>query len=333
MTEKKYQVFISSTYSDLKEERKKILNTLLSADCIPAGMEAFVASDLEQFKVIQRVIDLCDYYILIIGKRYGSINQETGISYTEMEYNYAKEKGIPILVFALDESVDVENSKKENNPEKIKALEQFRKKALTNRLASIWTTSEDLVRDVAVSIMKAIKEDARPGWQKGTDYDETSLRKKINDLQKENKELREELESLRNELNNRIEQTDASFENCEIEIKYHYYNYVGNRSIKQSGSIKSSLEYLFKIIATEMMNVSISENSVESCLRSILFANSNKYYYFSDHQLIKKLLNQFDVAGLIKSKWIDKNLYWQLTPKGKKVRDDMIVLRNKQEKK
>lgn len=71
MDNTKYQVFISSTYADLVEERRKILDILLTADCIPAGMEAFVATDDEQFNVIKRVIDLCDYYILIIGKRYG----------------------------------------------------------------------------------------------------------------------------------------------------------------------------------------------------------------------------------------------------------------------
>ena len=40
MQNRKYQVFISSTYSDLVEERKKVLDVLLMADCIPAGMEA-----------------------------------------------------------------------------------------------------------------------------------------------------------------------------------------------------------------------------------------------------------------------------------------------------
>ena len=99
--ERKYQVFISSTYSDLVEERRKVLDVLLMADCIPAGMEAFVATDIEQFEVIKKVIDLCDYYVLIIGKRYGSIHPETGISYTEMEYDYAISKDVPVLVFAV----------------------------------------------------------------------------------------------------------------------------------------------------------------------------------------------------------------------------------------
>ncbi|WP_436668130.1 DUF4062 domain-containing protein [Latilactobacillus sakei] len=75
----KYQVFLSSTYMDLSKERKQVLDVLLMADCIPAGMESFVATDDEQFNVIKKVIDLCDYYILILGKRYGSINKQTGI--------------------------------------------------------------------------------------------------------------------------------------------------------------------------------------------------------------------------------------------------------------
>lgn len=61
MENTKYQVFISSTYSDLLKERKYILDILLMADCIPAGMENFVATDDEQFSVIKKVIDLCDY--------------------------------------------------------------------------------------------------------------------------------------------------------------------------------------------------------------------------------------------------------------------------------
>ena len=121
MEKVKYQVFISSTYSDLQQERKKVLDILLMADCIPAGMENFTATDDEQFNVIKKVIgicqviDLCDYYILILGKRYGSVNDSTGLSYTEMEYNYAIDKGIPVLVFVLDDSVKIEEDKIEKD--------------------------------------------------------------------------------------------------------------------------------------------------------------------------------------------------------------------------
>jgi hypothetical protein len=155
MSDKKYQVFISSTFSDLIDERRKALDILLMADCIPAGMEAFVATDNEQFEVIKKVIDLCDYYILIIGKRYGSVNPDTGVSYTEMEYEYAKNKDIPVLVFAIDDSVVLPCDKQEQDDKKIEYLKNFRKKALTNRLASIWKTSDELTGALAISIMRA----------------------------------------------------------------------------------------------------------------------------------------------------------------------------------
>ena len=95
---KKYQVFVSSTYKDLTEERQEVIQALLELDCIPVGMEMFPAADDDQWTLIKRLIDDCDYYILIIGGRYGSTN-ENGISYTQMEYEYALSQDIPIISF------------------------------------------------------------------------------------------------------------------------------------------------------------------------------------------------------------------------------------------
>src|SRR3989339_1808734 len=94
--DKRYQVFISSTYSDLKDERKQVMQTLLEMDCIPTGMELFPAADEEQLEFIKKIIDDCDYYLIIIGGRYGSTTAD-GISFTEKEYDYAVGKGIPII--------------------------------------------------------------------------------------------------------------------------------------------------------------------------------------------------------------------------------------------
>ena len=72
--DKRYQVFVSSTFEDLQEERKEVMQALLELDCIPAGMELFPAMDEEQFEFIKSIIDDCDYYILIVGARYGSMD-------------------------------------------------------------------------------------------------------------------------------------------------------------------------------------------------------------------------------------------------------------------
>lgn len=115
------------------------------ADCIPAGMEAFVATDVEQFEVIKKVIDLCDYYILIIGQRYGSINPDTGISYTEMEYDYAIKNKIPVLVFVLDEQIVLPDDKKENEPDKVERLKAFRATQTVARRITVRQTVRRLI--------------------------------------------------------------------------------------------------------------------------------------------------------------------------------------------
>jgi len=72
MNEKKYQIFISSTYEDLKEEREEAIKIILKLYHIPIGMEMFNAGDSDQWTVISQTIETTDYYVVIIGGRYGS---------------------------------------------------------------------------------------------------------------------------------------------------------------------------------------------------------------------------------------------------------------------
>lgn len=68
--DKKLQVFISSTFVDLKEERQAAVQAILKAGHIPAGMELFTAGDKSQMETITRWIDESDIYMLILGGRY-----------------------------------------------------------------------------------------------------------------------------------------------------------------------------------------------------------------------------------------------------------------------
>jgi len=73
---KKYQVFISSTYLDLVEERLAISRALLDINCIPVGMENFPATEESSYDYMKKIIDESDYYLVLIGGRYGSISGE-----------------------------------------------------------------------------------------------------------------------------------------------------------------------------------------------------------------------------------------------------------------
>lgn len=326
-----HQVFVSSTYSDLIEERKKIIEILLMADCIPAGMEAFVATDLDQFEVIKRVISLCDYYILIIGKRYGSVNPDTNLSYTEMEYDYAIEQGIPVLVFAIDDKVILSNEKTEQDEDKKRSLIGFRNRALTNRLASIWTSSDDLVTMVAISIMKAKSEFVRPGWQKATDYDEASLRRDIMSLMERNETLSSELAEAKKTVESLLENKDLAFDDCMIEIVYYLPEPpLGIVFYNEESKTTESLRVIFNCIAVEMLDSNIDADTTETLIKKYIIKCIN--CELSDNQLVKRILLQLSELGLITSTRTKNGyIFWTLTQRGIMERNRHMLIRTAQD--
>lgn len=193
--DKRYQVFVSSTYEDLQEARKEVMQALLELDCIPAGMELFPASNDDQWTLIKRVIDDCDYYILIIGGRYGSLNEE-GISYTQMEFEYAMQTGKPIISFIHKNPDALPSAKVEKSAEGIDKLNQFKEKA-KKKLIRYWETPADLGSVVSRSMIRLIKDYPAEGWVKAGSVVDTESAKEIARLQKENRELTARLNSSR----------------------------------------------------------------------------------------------------------------------------------------
>lgn len=118
------------------------MHALLELDCIPSGMELFSASDDDQWTLIKRVIEECDYYAVIIAGRYGSIGP-SGLSYTEMEYEYAVALGKPTVAFIHDDPGKIPNDQCESEPELRKKLEAFRTKTKST-MAKFWKNPEDL---------------------------------------------------------------------------------------------------------------------------------------------------------------------------------------------
>ena len=127
---RKFSIFISSTYEDLKKERQALIGVALENNFIPVGMEQFHAAPASQWNVITKMIDECDFYLLVIGGRYGSIDEKSGLSYTEKEYNYAKSKRLPVLVLIKKPLIITANEQDfgDDKYEKMKKLEEFRKK-------------------------------------------------------------------------------------------------------------------------------------------------------------------------------------------------------------
>lgn len=194
--EKKYQIFISSTYDDLKEERKKVQDIILSMYHFPIGMEMFSAADEEQWEIIKETIDSSDYYVLIIANRYGTVIEEgedIGISYTEKEYKYAKSKNIPILAFIIDKSVPRLENQRESSTKLQKKLSKFIEEVKKGRMVEWWKTGDELASKVMNSLNKQFIKGKRPGWIRTTDsvssYELNKAKSDIKNLQKINEEL------------------------------------------------------------------------------------------------------------------------------------------------
>ena len=154
--DKKYQVFVSSTYKDLIEERRVVTQALMEMDCIPAGMELFPAADEEQWEFIKKVIDDCDYYLLLIGSRYGSTTND-GISYTEKEYDYAVKLGLKVIALFHRPPEDTIDNEKPITQDHIERLNEFKDKVISNRLIKYWNNTSDLPGIVALSLQRTIK--------------------------------------------------------------------------------------------------------------------------------------------------------------------------------
>lgn len=224
MNSTKYQVFISSTYSDLTEERESIIKAILEMYHIPIGMEMFSAEDEDQWEIIRRTIEVSDYYILVLGLRYGSKTSDD-ISFTQKEYEYALEKKIPILAFVMDDMVSLPKDRRDDD---LSEINNFRKLVLKNsKMAQFWETKDQLIRNVSISLMKQIMQKPAIGWIRGDKLgSEEALSKELTALSKENRELREKVSDLESKMSPKVPKVMLDIELPTTDEKFHAYEKV-----------------------------------------------------------------------------------------------------------
>lgn len=173
MTKRKLQVFISSTYIDLKDERQAAVEAILGAGHIPAGMELFKAGNNSQLATIKKWIDQSDIYMLILGGRYGSVEEDSGKSYTQLEYEYAINKNIPVFAVVLSDdflqrkSLEEKSVYEEKYQENYKQFKDFVKTKMIKEINEI--------KDIQIAIYESLKEleeeNDFSGWLPGALFD------------------------------------------------------------------------------------------------------------------------------------------------------------------
>ena len=140
---------------------------------------------------VSDLIKQCDYYIVIVAGRYGSLTTE-GVSFTQKEYEFAVQNGIPTIAFVHATPEELPLKKVDTDPRQKKRLDDFTQK-LKKRLCKEWHNADELGAVVSRSLTQLIKREPRAGWIRASDTRSVEDATEIINLNKRIKELEERL--------------------------------------------------------------------------------------------------------------------------------------------
>jgi hypothetical protein len=343
--EKRFQVFVSSTFKDLEDERQEVMHALLELDCMPAGMELFPAANETQWNLIKKVIDDCDYYVLILAGRYGSISPE-GLSYTEMEYRYALSINKPTIAFIHRDPGKIIAEKTETADEGKAKLAEFRTQ-VEKRLCKQWDTPQELGSVVSRSLIQLIKSNPAVGWVRANELADREATMELLQLRRRVEELQTELARARTSAPKGAEGLAQGDENHSLRFSFKAQDPSGYPSVTWSSSFSPSWDELFSVAAPLMINEA-PEEAIKVALDAMVEEN-NTARLRKDKKLEKHALRGFSLhqedfqtvkiqlraLGLIakseKARSVkDSGTYWTLTPYGDEVMTRLRAIRSNQ---
>ena len=347
--EKRYQVFISSTLQDLKDERQSVLKAVLELDHMPAGMELFPAADESAWQLIKDVIDASDYYVLIIGGRYGSLD-EAGIGYTEKEYLHAIETKKPVIPLLHLNPDNLPREKTETDESAWKKLIAFRARVEKRHTCVYWNSVEDLKAKVIVGLTQTVKKIPAIGWiradkipTEATVSELLSLRKRISELELEASASQANPPRGSEDLVQGDERVDIT---CYFTARVKTGTYPPHDDTTYSAKINPTWNQIFAAIAPGLINEA-SDRALRSSFKKFFTEQGfNQYtkdkrfkgatlrdFSFNDED-IDTCIVQFRALGLMtenkKQRSVkDTGTYWALTPYGDTVMVQLRAIRKK----
>lgn len=334
--DKRYQIFISSTFVDLQNERQAVLKAILELDHMPAGMELFPATDDTAWQLIRDVIDGSDYYVLIVGGRYGSLD-DAGLGYTEKEYDYALTTKKPVIPLLHENPDNLPRDKTETDASAWERLKKFRAKVEQKHTCVYWRTADDLKAKVIVGLTAATKRHPAIGWVRADKVPTDATLAEVLTLKNRIADLEQEAASLRDRPPPGTEvlaQGDDKFElRLSFAARKEVPAYPYHEDQGYTASITPSWNAIFAAVAPSMINEA-SDASLRQSFRDFLRRESLRAFqgrkefkgrtlrdfaFHSDE--IETCIVQLRALGLIKENDRKRSVkdigtYWTLTPYG-----------------
>jgi len=310
--DKRYQVFLSSTYEDLKEERLEVMKAILELDCIPCGMEYFPAASEDQWTYIKELIEQCDYYVVVVAGRYGSTDPN-GISYTQKEYEYAISQNVPTISFLHSDPGSIPSKLSEETKEGKKKLKDFQNQIRT-RLCKEWGSVHELGAVVSRSLTQLIKRNPRPGWVRSDGLASSEASEEILKLKRKVEEQEKELENIRLKAPSGSEQLSQGNDKYEIQCKINVTQMSEKQGYpKKYNKFEKSFVHTWDDIFSSFgpyLLVDYNESHIKSGINKMLKLNHETFLMakFPEHRItsftitedcLQTIKVQFNALGLI----------------------------------
>ena len=317
MVDKKYQIFVSSTYTDLKNERDVVIKAILEMGHIPVGMEMFSAADDEQWKIIERHIEESDYYCVIVAHRYGST--VSGKSYTQKEYEHALHREVPVLGFIIDDAADWPADAVDTKPSEAKSLKAF-KALVRSKPVSFWRNAEDLYGRVSIALSKAFTANPRAGWMRATSDSGPEALKELTRLSAENAALRRELVEAKEESESgrlaKVRELAEDLKGYDTTLSYKY-----SQHDESWNTSTVSLYQLFCYCSPSLLTEYEVQEAATDLAMNIRKVKGKKTWWTVAINQVSTLFGDFVALGLVepskrKHGVADKGQYWTLTEQG-----------------
>lgn len=317
----KYQIFVSSTYEDLKLERDRVIQGILELGHIPVGMEMFSAADEAQWQIIARNIRESDYYVVILAHRYGS--RDGAMSFTRKEYEYAVAQGIPVIGFVIDPEASWPADRIDRDADSMALLEDFRA-VVKGKPVGFWSSADDLYGKASVALVKAMTTQPRVGWVRATSALGPEVTAEISRLSSENAELRAKLQLLEQQ-----SEQDSAAELVELwsQMRRRKWSYVARFDRAEGWEDAEPITYseLFSILAPSM----VVEASVD-LIADLIAVHSARVGQKRSPEKTPEAIPLNDRNALLADYMMldlmapsdrrhpvaDKTEYWSLTPRG-----------------
>ena len=334
--ERKYQVFVSSTYTDLQEARQEVMQGLLALGMIPTGMELYPTEQNNQWPLIQKVISECDYYVVLVGGRYGTLSP-MGLSYTHREFIYAATKKKPVIALLHDHPELLGPQAREQTREGEVRLADFRQLLQQKCLFRFWNTPGELGQVIKKAFPAMIKEHPAPGWVRAGQVTDLESQREVQELRRRIRELEQEVEE--HNAGYRPPLDSLARGNDPVALQYSCNVYVKGDCKVVMAETRLSWDQVFACVAPQMLH-EVPEGVIRQALEEYISASAlkdvqgqiPKAHAVRNVVLSTTSFNQVKIhlraLGLIRKsprREGQKEIHWQLTPLGDRTMTEVLA--------